>query len=1015
MTGSGRHAATDRARTALRGLAGLAGLLAALLGVPVGLIELGQGLPAAGISWQQLGDGLHRPTSDGTLLRVVGLLCWLLWAAFAVAVVIEVFGQLVARRRGKDPARVATGVPGLQRLARTLVLTAALLLPQRSVTAALAAPSPARPAAAAAMAQSAPSHLWTWQPGPSSPPQPVAEAGGWHPTFGPAPAPAIPTAARAPAVGWVRYVVQRYDSPWAIAERHLGQGIRWREIRDGAGRPLDDGRTGARIIHPGEELQLPTGALSPSGAPPIMHPSEELRLPSGSFPRSGAPLPVPAQPAPGQVAERPAGAQPGATTVTGPLSQPSPQPSPGQPGSATTVPDPSVPVLLNVTAGRRTHSSAANLLLESGLVGASALGVIRVLRHRQAQRRPAGRRIRLPGPALARSELALRAGERPDRVSLVTGALDLLATTLAEAASPLPTVLGVLVDDDALEVLLARPAPAPDPWSASAEGFRWRIAASAVVAGLAQRSAPLPALAAVGRAATGEADVLINLEAAGIVGIRGRPSRVAGLLHAVATHLIGAPWAAAVDLVLIGFPPGLIQGDRVRTAPSFAALHGELRATEEIMTAAVTGHGCADAFHGRVRGEAGDGWPPTVVLCCQPLSVEEAAWLRQLTGPGHSGVAAVVTGAGVTSGGGGARWLIDVDARPMPIDPLRLAVEPMVFDATAMDDIAELLEIAQDDSGATLQDAPYDRIDLSVERVEPEVTTQERAPQPVPECPADGSLAERLARLSPSGHNGDQGDLPALADPQILVRVLGTVEVDGAIEFKRAKGRELVVYLAMHPHGVGEAELDEALWPSRESRTVVASTRDSTVSVARSAIGGPARLLPAQGQGREKRYQLSGDVQSDWSRFCTLHRWGRDHRSGAALRAALELVRGRPFDAVVSGRTYGWIHTEGHGRHIEAEVADAADLAAGLYLASGDALAARWAARQGLLTDPYAERLWVRMMESADHLGESQEVERVMDEMDVVLELGGDFSGLHPNTLAAYDRLSRRRRWPVEI
>jgi hypothetical protein len=47
-------------------------------------------------------------------------------------------------------------------------------------------------------------------------------------------------------------------------------------------------------------------------------------------------------------------------------------------------------------------------------------------------------------------------------------------------------------------------------------------------------------------------------------------------------------------------------------------------------------------------------------------------------------------------------------------------------------------------------------------------------------------------------------------------------------------------------------------------------------------------------------------------------------------------------------------------------------------------------------------------MQVADALGESLEIERIMDEMDVVLELGGDFSGLHPNTLRVYDRLSRR-------
>jgi DNA-binding SARP family transcriptional activator len=111
---------------------------------------------------------------------------------------------------------------------------------------------------------------------------------------------------------------------------------------------------------------------------------------------------------------------------------------------------------------------------------------------------------------------------------------------------------------------------------------------------------------------------------------------------------------------------------------------------------------------------------------------------------------------------------------------------------------------------------------------------------------------------------------------------------------------------------------------------------------------------------------------------------------------------------VIAGRTYGWVHSEGHARHIEAEVGDAADLLAELCLGQGDARGARWAARRGLLAEPYAERLWVRLMEAADQLGESQEVERVMDEMDAVLELGGDFSMLHPNTLDAYRRFSRR-------
>jgi DNA-binding SARP family transcriptional activator len=305
--------------------------------------------------------------------------------------------------------------------------------------------------------------------------------------------------------------------------------------------------------------------------------------------------------------------------------------------------------------------------------------------------------------------------------------------------------------------------------------------------------------------------------------------------------------------------------------------------------------------------------------------------------------------------------------------------------------IAELMATAEDDTGVELADPSFGHIEVSVERPAP--------------ARRNGAVTARLAALD--------DDLPDLGEAPVLVRVLGSVEVEGAWDFKRAKSRELVVYLAMHPNGVGEAELDEALWGSRSGRVVLSSTRDSTVSVARTSLGGFARLLPAQGQGREKRYQLGPEVGSDWGQFCLLHRFGREHRSTDALRQALDLVRGRPFEAVISGRTYGWVHTEGHGRHIEAEVADAADLAAGLYLETGDALSARWAARRGLLAEPYTERLWVRLMEAADELGESREIERIMDEMDVVLELDGDFTSLHPNTLAAYDRLSRRRRFPA--
>src|SRR5699024_3298922 len=48
--------------------------------------------------------------------------------------------------------------------------------------------------------------------------------------------------------------VQRHDSYWAIAERSLGDGLRWREVRDlNVGRTMSDGH----MILPGSDLLRP--------------------------------------------------------------------------------------------------------------------------------------------------------------------------------------------------------------------------------------------------------------------------------------------------------------------------------------------------------------------------------------------------------------------------------------------------------------------------------------------------------------------------------------------------------------------------------------------------------------------------------------------------------------------------------------------------------------------------------------------------------------------------------------
>jgi DNA-binding SARP family transcriptional activator len=1073
----------SRTRDVTKGGAAIVGLLIIVGGIPGALVVLGEGLPTSLPSGRAVSDWAGRPLTDGALLRAVGLVCWAVWALFVVALVVEIVGQLGHRPTGPGRRRPVR-IPGFHRLAGACVLTAMLVLPPR-------APTAGHTGLAGRVFPPAPISL-SVSHSPSAFEDGLAVFGESGPGSAAGPrrhaAPAAPAAGW--AAGWQRYVVHRYDSPWSIAERHLGDGSRWRELRDVHGRSLwrpihadgnephqreDEPRPRraegrgeqagrARIIHPGEVLLIPAAhgrGMGPglpawarlgNGGQPLATPPPAVVSPA---PAVVSPPPAVVSPPPAVVSPPPAVVTPPPAVVTRPppdqrresrpplatpppavvTPQPADQRRESRPPLATppppalaappiatrppadqlsqSRPPPSTlapPVMsaldgggVPTRAGRRAEVQVGVSLLEAGILSASVFGMLEMLRRRQRQHRPFGRRICLPSGAVAETELALRIGQQPDVAYRIERAVQTLWATTVGSAKPLPAILGAVVDSDGVELSLAEPTAPPPPWQAAAGGFGWRLVDDRVGLSVPSCSEPLPALVPIGKAVASGADVLINLEAAGVLAVTGDRQRASGMIRAMATAMSGLPWAKAVNLILAGFGDELHPAPQSRTVPAVGTVLAELRSTAAVMEELLSRHNCPTIWEARSQGLAGDGWPPTVVLCAEPPVDADLAELLSLAGPGRGIVAVVPT---VT--GSGVGWTLDADLVPLPVSPLRTAVEPTILSSTELQGVGRLFDVAEDEAGATLEDPPYERLQLSAERPP---AGHDAAARPGRQMPAGAASPSVL-----KGTTNPPSVLPvelALPQPAVLVRVLGPVELEGAGDFRRAKSRELAVYLAMHPHGVGESELDEALWPSERGRVVPPSTRDSTVSVARTALGGPARLLPAQGQGREKRYQIGPEVDSDFGLFCRLHRHGRAAASVDSLRAALRLVRGRPFEAVLSGRNYTWVHIEGHARHIESEVGDAADLAARMLLEAGQPLEARWAARQGLVADPLCERLWIRLMEAADDLGEGQEIERLMDELDTTLELGGDFSGLHPNTLAAYDRYRRgnsRRR-----
>jgi len=216
--------------------------------------------------------------------------------------------------------------------------------------------------------------------------------------------------------------------------------------------------------------------------------------------------------------------------------------------------------------------------------------------------------------------------------------------------------------------------------------------------------------------------------------------------------------------------------------------------------------------------------------------------------------------------------------------------------------------------------------------------------------------------------------------------------------FTRAWALELVVYLAMHPGGATNETWATALWPDR---LMAPSSLHSTASVARRSLGssrdGSDHLPKAHG-----RLAVAPTVGTDWVRFQRL----ADSEDPAQWRAALELVRGRPFDGI---RSTDWSILDGTGPAIESAVVDLSGRLAGERLRAGDPRGAEWSARRGLLVSPYDERLYRMLMRAADAAGNPGGVESAMcDLVRVVADEIEPIESVHPSTLALYRSLSRR-------
>ena len=570
----------ERQREVRRGLLATLGLLAVLIGVPAALvISVGNPITSAPSR-----EWLTAQVSATTIIAVLGCALWIAWAHFAVCVLTEF---RAARRGAGAPGDVPLG-GGSQVLARRLVAAALLLAGAAAmVPAGAAAPATSAPMSSSSITQSA-------DAAPTAAViTPVAEVATAEVVAGP-----LKTYVVQPPDG------RRYDSLWDIAERTLGDPLRYKEVFElNRDRVQDDGRKllDANLIHPGWVLQMPTdatgeGVSTPALAPPVRQ----------------APVEAPVAPAP-----------------------------PGTPMASTTATEVAAPAGV-VTPGLSTE----RMLLGGGLLAAGLLVAL------SARRGPYGR------PEAAGVEEQLRLAATPVRADLLDRALRQLASACADSGSPLPEIAVAYCDDTHLTLSLIGSAGAPPaPWTTVSDGRGWVVAAADLGAEVVDMPAPYPALAGVAVSPDGT-DVLVDLEAApGLVALEGDVQMAREIATSLAFELSTNLWSDGVQVTVVGFGDDLAAAApaSVTVVDRLDEVLDDLERESRHAAEALKALGVQGVLSGRLVRGAARRRPRVVVLSGAP-SGPEAARLQALVADVRTPLAVLCVGTTTA-----ARWRFAVD------------------------------------------------------------------------------------------------------------------------------------------------------------------------------------------------------------------------------------------------------------------------------------------------------------------------------------------------------------------
>lgn len=978
-------------RATIAGGVAAAGLLLALVVAPPTALLLAVGNP---VPEQAVINGR---LTDSAVIGMLAAVVWVAWAQLMLAVLVE---AIAAVRRAPLPRRIPFTGPQ-QQLARHLVVAVSFLL---AGGAALSSPTAAAAPASAAVASCPPAvdHPdLTDHHRRSAASAPLAKSGSVPDDPGPRSS-VIPAQAGVPAVEassldragrWYTVKPPRgahHDTLWDIAERHLGDGLRWKEIYDlNRDRPQPDGRrlTTPSLIHPGWRLQLPADAvgLNPENTPSHARVNDEASpSPTARTPDPPAAPPAPKEQGPPAVATAVPSAE-----ANGIAARPKGDESRG------------TPVSTEISAARDDDEAALPIgALTFGLSGLACTGLIAELarRRRRAERlRRPGQRLRRPPPPTDWLERQLHTANAGLTVTALRGALHQLADHCHRTTRPLPDLYMIQLAPGGATLHFGADEPdAPTPFTATGPRT-WTLGpppdrnTPMTVAGLADDLDgdldgalhdpvdPYPALVALGVA--GEAMMLVNLEAAGVLRISGPAEAAERILWALGLEVGTSELCHSAEVALAGCPPELLtllDRGRVRaTDPGTGMSWIEYRQRD--VGALLRGAGVQTMLDARARQVLSDTWAPAVLLESVSSSTTAAPARAAALVP-YRGACLITTrpGAPETSAG----WTLIEQNGAWCLEPLGIGIEPQQLDGARLVQLNELatVEVEVEDAPvpATSTEPVHDHASSAFAERDGVGLSRARATVGEASLPAAAGSPDPSAYAiadAPTVNKGEAG-APGVG-PRVLV--LGPVEIanagDDAQPGRRRRATELITYLALHP-GASQHQLDEALWPGvRVSR----GTRNPLVSRARQWLGlapDGEPFVAMIGEGQE--YRLHPDVTCDWDDFRALATRGLAAGSAGLddLEAALGLVRGRPFLGV-NPAAYGW--AEADIQDMISAIVDVAHALAERALEAGDYRRARWAAARGLAAEPVAEILYRDAIRAARAAGDDEDASRLIE------------------------------------